>query len=191
MRIGILGGTFDPIHQGHLTLAKAAQTQYNLDKVIFIPAFIPPHKQDRADITPAPHRYRMTEMAVSDELGFEVSDIEFNRPEISYTVDTLRNLRKYYPTDEFFLIMGADSLAGIASWKEPKEIFERAQVLTAKRKGSDAFQMDNICWIDMPDCPAASSDIRENLKLGKFIDRNVLPEKVERYIRKMKLYGVS
>ncbi len=191
MRIGILGGTFDPIHQGHLSLARAAQKQFELAKVLFIPAFIPPHKKDRSDITPAPHRYRMVEMAISEEPDFEISDIEFIRPEISYTVDTLKQLKKAHPGDELFLIMGADSLEGMPSWKEPEEIAKMAGLLAAKRPGSSASRLKNVSWIDMPECPVSSSEVRNNLTRGTGSCEKVLPVKVEHYIRKMKLYGVS
>ena len=189
MRIGILGGTFDPIHQGHLALARAAQKQFQLDKVLFVPAFIPPHKTKNSDMTPAPYRYRMTEMAILDESDFEISDIEFIRPEISYTVDTLRQFKKLYPDDDFFLILGADALAGMASWKEPGEIVKMAQLLAAKRAGTSAQEIKDVSWIDMPECPVSSSEIRESFKRGKEIGEIDLPAKVEQYIRKMKLYG--
>lgn len=191
-RIGILGGTFDPIHLGHLALAKAAREQFQLDKVLFIPAFIPPHKKDRSDITPAPYRYRMVEMAVSDEPGFEVSDIEFVRPEISYTADTLRRLKALHPDAEFFLILGADSLASLPSWKEPGEIFKMAEILAAKRQGSTLLpEIEKVNWIDMPEHPLSSSQIRESLRSGKFTGGKFFPANVEQYIKKMKLYGTA
>lgn len=190
-RIGILGGTFDPIHHGHLSLARAAQKQFQLDKVLFVPAFIPPHKKERADITPAPYRYRMVEMAVLDEPDFEVSDIEYARPEISYTADTLRRLKAMHPDAEFFLILGEDSLVSLPSWKEPEEIFKMAGILAAKRPGSAAAELKNINWIDMPECPLSSSQIRESLRSGKFEAGDFFPAKVEQYIKKMKLYGTA
>lgn len=190
-RIGILGGTFDPIHHGHLALAKAAQKQFQLDKVLFIPAFIPPHKTDRADITPAPYRYRMVEMAVLEEPGFEVSDIEFTRPEVSYTADTLRLLKMLNPDADLFLILGQDSLAAMPSWKEPEEIFKMAGILAAKRRGSSSVEFENVSWIDMPESPLSSSRIRESLLSGKSSGEQFFPEKVEQYIKKMKLYGTA
>src|SRR3989338_1455725 len=106
MKIGVLGGTFDPIHLGHLMLAGAAKNQYGLDKVVFVPAFIPPNKLNRRDITPAPYRYEMVRLAIQDIPGFEISDIELSRPDISYTVDTLRSFKQQFPDAEFYLIMG-------------------------------------------------------------------------------------
>lgn len=188
-RIGILGGTFDPIHHGHLALAKAAQKQFQLDKVLFVPAFIPPHKTEKTDITPAPYRYRMVEMAVLDEPDFEVSDIEFVRPEISYTADTLRRLKMMYPDADLFLILGEDSLAAISSWKEPEQIFKMAGILAAKRQGSSAPKAEKVNWIDMPECPLSSSRIRESLRSGKSKTGEFFPANVEQYIKKMKLYG--
>ena len=192
MKTGILGGTFDPIHQGHLALARAAKKQYRLDKILFIPALIPPHKTGRRDMTPAPYRYRMVEMAISNEPDFEVSDIEFNRPEISYTVETLRDLKKRHPKDEFFLITGSDTAAEIPGWREPEEIFRMASILVARRPGFEAgAAAKEIQWIDMPECPVSSSAIRERLAAGKPAGETMLPPAVEAYIHKMKLYGAG
>jgi nicotinate-nucleotide adenylyltransferase len=189
MRIGILGGTFDPIHQGHLLLARAAQKQYQLDKVIFIPALIPPHKTGRRDMTPAPYRYRMVELALKDQPGFEISNIEFDRPEISYTVDTLRALRKRGPHDEFFLIIGADAAADISSWKEAEEIPKLATLLAAGRPGYECAKDQAVCPVAMPEMPLSSSAIREKLAGGHGLGSDFLPHEVEMYIRKMNLYS--
>lgn len=189
MKIGVFGGTFDPIHHGHLALARAAQKQLGLDKVLFIPAFIPPHKA--GEVTPAAYRYRMVELAVSDEPEFEISDLEFNRPEISYTADTLRQLKKIYPDAELFLIVGADCLVAMpSSWKEPEEIVKLAQLAAAKRPGFKAEDFKNVRWIDMPQSPLSSTAVRESLKRGEN-GNQFFPAKVAQYVRKMKLYGVS
>lgn len=188
MRIGILGGTFDPIHQGHLLLARAAQKQYQLDKIIFIPALIPPHKTRRRGMTPAPYRYRMVELALKDVPDFEISNIEFDRPEISYTVETLRALRGKNPQDDFFLIMGADAAAEISTWKEPEEIRKMAKILAANRPGYD-FSAQEVSPVKMQETALSSSEIREKLAEGSALGKNFLPADVETYIRKMNLYA--
>ena len=189
MKIGIFGGTFDPIHEGHLFLARAARDQYHLDKILFVPAFIPPHKTGRRDMTPAPYRYSMVEMGIRDERDFEVSDIEFNRPEVSYTVDTLRAFKTRYPDDEFFLITGSDTAVEIPGWREPEEIKKMASVLVAGRPGHAAGAGGSgLLWIDMPPHDISSSEIRRKIAAGEPIGEKIISQNVENYIRKMKLY---
>lgn len=188
MKTGILGGTFDPIHQGHLALARAAKKQFALDRVIFVPAFIPPHKAGRRDMTPAPYRYRMTELALLGEAGFEVSDIEFSRPEISYTADTLHAFKEKFPEDCFFLILGEDSLAEMPQWRDPEKIEKMAGFLAAKRPGASAVLPAGARWIKMPECPISSSAIRKQIRSGENPGPGILPKPVEEYIHAMKLY---
>jgi nicotinate-nucleotide adenylyltransferase len=192
MKIGIFGGTFDPIHTGHLKLAHAAMEQFGLQKVLFVPALTPPHKASRSDLTPAPFRYRMVEMAIQDEPRFEISDVEFNRPGTSYTVDTLREFKKKYPHDELYLILGEDSAADIPQWREPEEIGRLARLAAARRPGYLLpSEIPGLLRIEMPECPVSSSSIREQLSRQGNAGTAVLPEKVETYIRKMKLYGAA
>ncbi len=192
MKIGILGGTFDPIHSGHLAIALAAKEQFHLDKVLFIPAFIPPHKISKRDMTPAPYRFRMVELAIRGNPDFEVSDIELNRPEVSYTVETLRDLKSKYPKAELYFIIGADSLAEMAEWRDPEEIKKMSVLLVAPREGRrrDNFPADSrVKWIEMKEYPAASTQIRMNLeKACREKDEKMLPSAVSEYIEKMKLY---
>lgn len=192
MKSGILGGTFDPIHQGHLALARAARTQFELDRVLFVPALIPPHKASRRDMTPAPYRYRMAELAVMGQDAFEISDVEFSRPEISYTADTLHALKQKFPQDIFFLILGEDSLAEMPRWKDPDQIKKMAELLVARRSGAAAAVLPaGVRWIEMPECPISSSSIREQIRKGESPGPGVLPERVEEYIQKMKLYSAG
>jgi len=190
MKIGILGGTFDPIHQGHLFLARIAKRQLGLDKILFIPAFIPPHKASRRDLTPAPYRHRMVEIAILGEQGFEISKVELDRPDISYTVDTLRLLKEQYPKAPFYLIMGTDTLKEISNWHKPDEIRKLATFLVASRQDQKekGISRKGVVWIDMPVCPYSSSAIRELLHQG-ISPGAMLPPGVEDYIRSMKLYG--
>jgi nicotinate (nicotinamide) nucleotide adenylyltransferase len=120
-RVGIFGGTFNPPHMGHLMIAERAREAAELKKIIFIPAFQPPHKIGREIISPK-HRLEMTKLAVKGNRSFEVSDIEIRQAGISYTVQTLRALRTMLPVAELFLILGSDSLAEYHSWKEPGEM---------------------------------------------------------------------
>lgn len=189
MKLGILGGTFDPIHSGHLALARAAMSQFHLDKVLFIPAYIPPHKKNRTDVAPANVRRKMVEIAIKDQAGFEVSTIEIDRKGISYTSDTLRELKKIYPAAEFYLIVGEDSLRDLPSWKDIDDIRKTARVAAARRRASASGQEDaDVLWIQMPEYPISSSNIREELKKGK-LSPGVLPEEIESYIRREKVYS--
>ena len=188
MKIGILGGTFDPLHQGHLQLARAAKTQYGLDKVIFMPAFIPPHKAAHRDLTPAPYRLRMVQLAVQGEAGFEAGDLELNRPEISYTVDTLRALEGLYPKASFYLILGADAAAGMRDWKEPEEIFKRAHILAAARPGFSLPGNPKIQTIKMPSCDLASTALRAAIGRGERPGPEQMPEAVAQYLFSLNLY---
>ena len=188
-KIGIFGGTFDPIHRGHLDLARHALKQFRLTKVLFVPALIPPHKSARRDMTPAPYRYRMVETAVREEPQFEVSDIEFSRPEISYTVDTLRTLKKFYPSSELYLILGADSLAEIPKWREADEIVKLARLLVARRPGvTVVLPPYSVQWIDMSECSLSSSEIRQAISRGDLLPDEIVPQDVQDYIQKMQLY---
>jgi nicotinate-nucleotide adenylyltransferase len=190
MKIGILGGTFDPIHEGHLALARCAKEQFQLDKVIFIPAFIPPHKMSQRDLTPAEYRYRMVEMAIAGEAGLEVSKMELDRPEVSYTVETLRELKKQYAGAQFFLILGTDSLAEISSWREPGEIMRMAKLLVGKREGAEHFTFPKgpqVEWIQMPLFPFSSTEIRKRIREGEPVE-SMIPKAIQNYIRDRKLY---
>ena len=192
MRIGIFGGTFDPIHEGHLAVARAARDEFRLDNVLFIPAYIPPHKQS-LDLTPSAYRYRMVEFAIRNEPAFEISDVEISRPGVSYTVDTLRGLHRTFPADEFFWILGADTLKDILTWREPMEVMKLTEFLVAPRKGFSAqtFSLPPACrahWIRMREYPFSSSEIRSQIAERKPIG-HLLPAGVEDYLRRMKLYG--
>lgn len=189
MKIGILGGTFDPIHRGHLQLARNAQAQFSLDKVIFVPAYQPPHKQGLLLRTSAASRYEMVRLAIEGEPFFELSDCELVRRGVSYTCDTLDEFEKKYPGGAFFLILGKDAFEGIDSWHRVAELKEKVRFLVARRGG------DEICapegaraeWIQMPLCPISASGIREAIKQGRNVDGHVSP-KVLQFIRAHALY---
>lgn len=189
MRLGVLGGTFDPIHLGHVALASAAQNQFGLDKVLFIPAFIPPHKSRRQDLTPAPYRFQMVKMALAEYLNFEVSDIEIKRTEISYTVETLRSLKEIHRSAELFLILGADTLKEVPTWRDYEAIEQLVTFLVAPRKGAGRPLPDfaKLERIDMPEFPVSSSSIRQKIREGGEAVDSMDP-RVSAFVREMNLY---
>ena len=137
LRLGIMGGTFDPIHYGHLVAAEMARSKFNLDKVLFIPSGTPPHK-DRRDITAAGMRFEMIERAIQDNPAFDISTLELERNGPSYTVDSLRVLSRTWPDHELYFITGTDALREIFSWHEAKEVLMMTEFLGAARPGFDA-----------------------------------------------------
>ncbi len=201
-KIGILGGTFDPIHIGHMSLAKYALEELNLTKVILMPAYIPPHKRD-AKITDELHRLNMTRLA-ADELskdnpgGFEVSDFEINLKGASYTARTLTILKESY--DGLVFILGADSFLSLDTWYHPEIIFDKAEIACACRDGADREillrkaaeyneRFNGICHIlHMPDTAVSSTQIRDSILKHQNTDGLICPSVLE-YIKKNNLYG--
>jgi nicotinate-nucleotide adenylyltransferase len=186
-RVGIFGGTFNPPHLGHLLIAERAREAAQLGKVFFIPAFLPPHKIGREIVSPM-HRLEMTRLAVKGNRSFEVSDIEIRKTGISYTVDTVRILRSKMPGAEFFLILGSDSLAEYAGWKEPGEIRVMAQLLVYSRGNEMEGRLPSgVELVRGPAIGISSTDIRGRSARGESI-RYLVPASVESYIRKHRLY---
>lgn len=188
MRIGILGGTFNPIHTAHIKLAELVKERLKLDKVIFMPAYIPPHKKD-PDIIDAELRLEMVKCAIEDKPGFEASDMEINRKGTSYSVDTLKLLKeKHGPEAELFFIAGSDSLDELPMWKDIDRVFELSHFVVATRP---RFPLKNVPRevevLQIPEMDISSSDIRNRLREGKSI-KGIVPEKVIAYIRRKKLY---
>lgn len=194
----MLGGTFDPIHLGHLALAEAAGEALKLERVLFMPAGNPPHKTDRS-ITDAKHRLRMTELAIAGNERFQISTIDLTRSGLSYTVDTLRLLKNQYGDVDLVFIVGADSLLDLPNWYHPEEILQLAYVAAAERPG---FSLENvalrlgplyeqfsyrICLFDAPSLDISSSMLRERLAKGRTV-RYLVPDAVLEYIRQNKLY---
>jgi nicotinate-nucleotide adenylyltransferase len=134
MRLGVMGGTFDPIHHGHLVAASEAQSLFGLDEVVFVPTGEPWQKQGR-DVAPAEHRYLMTVVATASNPRFTVSRVDIDRDGPTYTIDTLRDLHAQRPDDELFFITGADALAQILSWKDSDELFDLARFIGVTRPG--------------------------------------------------------
>ncbi|KPL00943.1 MAG: hypothetical protein AMJ91_02475 [candidate division Zixibacteria bacterium SM23_73_3] len=190
-KIGILGGTFDPIHLGHLVLAEQVKEKLGLDQVIFIPCFSPPHKT-RRKLSPAKDRYCMTKLALKDNPFFSVSDTELKRKGVSYTIDTLRQLKILFPDSEIYFLTGSDVLNEICTWKDPEKIFGLTKFVIATRPGFDEFDSKNhfakkSTIVRITGMDISSSQIRERVKKGRTI-KYLVPDKVEEYIREKKLY---
>ena len=198
-RLGIMGGTFDPIHIGHLQCAEEVREAFGLDGVLFIPAGDPWMKHDRC-VTPAEMRYEMCARAVADNPYFDVSRIEIDRPGETYTVDTLRELRAFYPHNvQLFFISGADAIFNIMKWRESDEIPRLAQVVAMTRPGyvlSDSRQrymrthanFGTIMQKQVTALSISSTDLRKRVSQGKSI-RYLTPASVAAYIAENGLYG--
>jgi nicotinate-nucleotide adenylyltransferase len=187
-RIGILGGTFDPIHNGHIYLAKKTLKKIDLDKIILIPTYLTPHKTD-VKITPAIHRYNMTRLAVSGIKGLEVSDMEIKRKGHSYSVDTLRSIRKKAGEKaEIFFITGSDSLKDMDKWKDLDRILEISKFIIVKRPGFALKHLrPEFIIISIKAKNISASDIRNRVKEGRSIT-SLVPKKVQVYIKNKRLY---
>lgn len=197
-KIGIMGGTFDPIHTGHLVIAEAVRMEYLLDKVLFIPSASPPHKQDSC-VTDAQARYTMTILATNSNPYFFVSDIELRRQGPSYTIDTIKSLIELYgKRTDFFFITGADAIQELPTWKDIDDLLELCNFVAAARPGC-INSIDNIVsffgekgrqrihQLEAPELEISSTDIRERIRSGKSI-KYIVPESVENYLCKEKLY---
>ena len=193
-RLGLFGGTFDPPHLGHLALAEWARDSLRLDRVLFMPAARPPHKSGRP-LSPVGARLEMTRLAVAGHPGFEVSRLEAEREGPSFTVDTLKTLRARRPGARWFLLMGEDSLADLATWKEPENIVRLATPVVAARPGAPARRARTafgrrVVWLDNPGIEVSSSAIRTRARLGRSI-RFLTPDAVAHYIRRTRLYRIG
>jgi len=198
MRIGIFGGTFDPIHLAHLIIGEQAREQGRLDQVWFVPSARPPHKLDQA-ITSFDRRAAMVQLAIAGRADFKLESIEKARPGPSYTADTLRDLRAVYPDDDFLLILGGDSLVDLHHWYEPVRIVEQAEILAASRPGQPMLSAEELTAtlpghpavrmqrIDVPLLDIASRDLRARVAAGRSI-QYLVPRAVEVFIREKKLY---
>ncbi len=190
-KLGILGGTFDPIHLGHLILAEQLTEKLKLDKVLFIPSASPPHK-DLNEVSDAKVRFEMTKSAVEDNHIFSVSDIELKREGKSYTVVTIQKLKKLYPDSELYLLGGSDILDEIKTWREPQRIYELIKVVIGVRPGFNKIEKENeflkrSIIVQINGLEVSSTQIREKVKKGKSI-KYLVPTKVEEFIRAKGLY---
>ena len=196
MNIGVLGGTFDPIHIGHLVVAEEARMKLGLREVLFVPAGQPWLKRDR-DITPAVHRVEMVRRGIADNPYFKLCTLEVERPGPSYAVDTLTMLRKQLGSEaSLFFILGRDTLAELPLWKEPEKLVQLCRLVVAPRLGSKDLKhletaipglLDKVIQLDMPVIGISSSGIRQRLAQELSI-RYLVPKGVEEYIVEHELY---
>jgi nicotinate-nucleotide adenylyltransferase len=195
MRLGIFGGAFDPIHNGHLLLAEQCREQCQLDEVWFVPTNIPPHKK-AGSLSPDTDRVEMLKLATAGRPEFVVSEIELNREDVSWTVDTLRLLHDERPDDELFFLIGADSLRDFPTWKEPEAIAELASVVAVNRGETSLEELTaglkpelsaSVRLVTMPGISISSTDLRSRVSAGKSI-RYLVPRAVEEFILARKLY---
>jgi len=188
-RLGVMGGTFDPIHVGHLVTAEEALHQFSLDEVVFVPTGRPWMKEHEVVASPE-DRYRMTASGIEPEPRFRVSRIEVDRGGATYTIDTLRALRDEEPGVELSFITGADAILEIMRWKEPEVAFDLAHFIAATRPGYDIEQLDahpDVTVMHVPALAISSTDIRARVHDGRPI-RFLVPAGVEAYIREAGLY---
>lgn len=198
-RVGLMGGTFDPIHLAHLVCAEAALEQLTLDRVIFIPTGLPPHKQGKP-ITPAEHRYNLVVLATASNSRFEVSRLEMERQGLSYTVDTLEVMRELLgPGVEIYFITGTDALVEVETWHDPERLFDLCRFAAAPRPGYprqeaaaelariQARYGHPIATIECPALDISSSDLRRRAAAGRSL-KYLVPDAVEAYIQKHELY---
>ena len=198
-RVGILGGTFDPVHNGHLLLGEQAHREYGLDEIWFMPSHVPPHKKDH-HITDGAARIRMLELATESVPYFSVSDFEMGREGNTYTAQTLALLKEAYPDIEVYFIIGADSLYQLESWYHPEQVMAQAVLLVSGRTYEDGGVSleDEVSYLNKkygadirilhnPKIEEASADIRKRAALGEDLSIDT-PEAVANYIRETGLY---
>lgn len=188
-KVGIFGGTFDPIHHGHLITAQSVKEIRNLDKIIFIPAYISPHKQHEK-ASSAEHRINMLKLALDKIPFFECSDFEIKKQTISYTVDTLREFKKYY--DDIDLIIGYDNIFKFHTWKDPDEILKLANIVVLRRKSSSPIDyidkyVESAIFVQTRGIEISATDIRNRVHANLPI-HYLVPKEVEDYIYKHNLY---
>ncbi|TKJ28918.1 MAG: nicotinic acid mononucleotide adenylyltransferase [Chloroflexi bacterium B3_Chlor] len=199
-RIGVIGGTFDPIHYGHLAAAEEARVKMDLERVLFVVAGVPPHKLDE-EITPVEHRLAIVSLAIASNTHFEISRVDVDRPGPSYTVDTISILQKRWGQDtEICFIMGLDSLVELPTWHQPKRLIQSCRLVAVSRPGVEIEIAEleasvpgissRVEIIDMPEMDISSTELQQRVRDGLPIKYQV-PEEVERYIMEHELYRRS
>jgi nicotinate-nucleotide adenylyltransferase len=200
MRLGIFGGSFDPVHFAHLLLAETCREQCRLDEVWFLPAAAPPHKRQRT-LSPAHHRLAMLQLATAGHDAFRASALEIQRGGVSYTVQTLEQIQQQQPAAELFFLMGADSLRDFPTWRDPERVCQLAIPVVVRRRGAPEpdlavlrhvvppQRLDAIrqCQVEMPVVDFSSTAIRDAVAAGRSI-RYQTPRAVEKYIQTHGLY---
>lgn len=193
MRVGLLGGTFDPIHIGHLLLAEQARDRMQLDQVWFVPVANPPHKAERG-ITAAHHRWNMVTMAIANHPTFIAKKMELDRGGISYTIDTIEALYQEDDSHQYFLIVGGDSVYSLPSWVQIEQILERVSVIALMRPNTPPIELptwirERVSWLHHAvTIYLSSSYLRAQLQEGRSI-RYLVPDPVYQYMKEHQLYG--
>jgi len=189
-RLGVMGGTFDPIHNGHLVAASEVAHKFDLDEVVFVPTGDPAFKQD-SQVTDSEHRYLMTVIATASNPRFTVSRVDIDRPGLTYTVDTLRDLQKERPGADMYFITGADAIAQILTWKDAPELFEMAHFVGVTRPGhalTDAgLPPGVVSMLEVPALAISSTDVRRRAAAGEPV-WYLVPDGVVQHIAKHGLY---
>lgn len=187
MKIGILGGTFNPIHIGHLILAEEVREKLQLEKIIFVPTYLPPHK-DNSDIAPAGARFAMLKSAIKGNRYFSLSDIEIKRDGRSYTIETVRGFKKMHPDDELYFITGSDLLKYLDEWKDLNEIIKMVKFIVGTRPGYPLEKIPAyISTVAIRAVDVSAFEIRACIKENKSF-RYLVPEAVYKYIVRKRLY---
>lgn len=187
MKIGILGGTFNPIHIGHLILAEEARERLGLDRIIFVPAYLPPHK-DNSDIAPAGMRLTMVKLAISGNKYFSVSSVETKRDGRSFTIDTIKEFKKIYPQDELYFIIGSDLLKYLDDWKDLDEIIKMVKFIAVTRPGYPLEKLPSyISTVAIRAVDISGFQVRRCVKENMSF-RYLVPDAVHKYINKKGLY---
>ncbi|QHT56235.1 nicotinate-nucleotide adenylyltransferase [Cellulomonas sp. H30R-01] len=189
-RLGVMGGTFDPVHHGHLVAASEVADRFDLDEVVFVPTGQPTFKQEQ-DVTVAEHRYLMTVIATASNPRFTVSRVDIERPGLTYTVDTLRDLKTLRPDADLFFITGADAIEQILTWKDAEELFAMAHFVAVTRPGHtlsvDGLPADRVSIQEIPALAISSTDVRARARAGQPV-WYLVPDGVVQYIAKHRLY---
>ena len=200
MRTGIMGGTFDPIHIGHLILGETAWQQFELDRVLYMPAGNPPHKRDREGRASNEERLDMVRLAIEGNPHFELSTLEMNPEGYTYTYRTLERMKKESPDEELFFIIGADSLRDFDTWMMPERICAACTLIVACRNHIDKTTLDrmiegvrvryhaSIYRLDSENLDISSHDLRDFVRKGRSV-RYYVPDSVETYIKERHIYG--
>lgn len=190
MRLGVMGGTFDPIHHGHLVAASEAAWLLDLEEVVFVPTG-QPYRKDAREVSPAEHRYLMTVIATASNPRFSVSRVDIDRPGVTYTIDTLRDLRRQHPDAELFFITGADALSQILQWKDADELWQLAHFVGVTRPGHDMDTAElppgEYSLLEIPAMAISSTDCRARVVADKPV-WYLVPDGVVQYIGKHGLY---
>jgi nicotinate-nucleotide adenylyltransferase len=195
-RVGVMGGTFDPIHHGHLVAASEVQSWFDLDEVVFVPTGQPWQKADRT-VSPAEDRYLMTVIATAANPRFNVSRVDIDRHGPTYTIDTLRDLSALHPDADLYFITGADALAALLTWRDHDELFDLAQFVGVTRPGHemddstlDGLPADRITLVEIPALAISSTDCRDRVERDEPV-WYLVPDGVVQYIGKHELYRAS